>query len=241
MFIIRKRDATTPVLYFTFDYNRPWSKDRSQAHVFTDKRIATKQYEYMIGGRFGKGIDLMKDNPNRRQFAAFTALICVNRLVEVRELDSEDRGLQTEYQVEFSAPLLASDSAKVELALDEFHETIPVACLEHFEFRVAEVKQLEQPTPSPQRWVMRHEHEYGETMYPFCFTPTPGHEYPQVELVAAKLLEANFDPTDDESIGLTQLPPDVWPVFGAEVGGTNQHNTDLGPDDEPITAKVTST
>jgi hypothetical protein len=80
---------------------------------------------------------------------------------------------------------------------------------------------------------MIHQHEYGETIYDFHFIPTEDKPHPDVTLIAPKLLTANFDPTDAESITLIQLDA-KWPLFRADEYGSAVVNVALGDYDPEI-------
>lgn len=89
----------------------------------------------------------MQRELRRREFRMFVADVRVDRDANVTEedLDADDRDLQPQYSVEFAAPINASDESKESLALDEFHETVPISCLDHFTCYVKTVQPVEVP------------------------------------------------------------------------------------------------
>lgn len=69
----------------------------------------------------------------------YQATVRVIPQVPLAERDADDRELQASYVVLFVAP--ANDNeAQIEAALDRFHSTIPVSCLEDFEFDVTDIR-----------------------------------------------------------------------------------------------------
>jgi hypothetical protein len=72
--------------------------------------------------------------------ARYSALVQVARLVPVRKLDGEDKSLEPSYEILFAGPEVADEANLRELALDEFHATVPINCLEDFEFSVHNIQ-----------------------------------------------------------------------------------------------------
>lgn len=70
----------------------------------------------------------------------YTATVTLKRLVKKQHLDEDDKSLQDSYRVPFWAPSRSSQDTLREIALDEFHNTIPISVLEHFDIDVTEIK-----------------------------------------------------------------------------------------------------
>lgn len=73
----------------------------------------------------------------------FAAHIEVKALVSRRQLDSDDRDVDELYTVTFNAEATTPREAMEELALDQFHSTVPIHTLEDFEITVKQIQPLD--------------------------------------------------------------------------------------------------
>ncbi len=69
----------------------------------------------------------------------YTAVIRVTARVHRKELHHDDRGVAGKYPIDFCAPFYATRDSQESLALDVFHDQIPIKVLEDFDIEVTDI------------------------------------------------------------------------------------------------------
>lgn len=108
------------------------------------QRMASRVWRLRLRGFADKPGDeaycITPDGGAYLEAARYTATVKVDPQVPTRDRDHDDKSLRKWHTVVFAGPEVADEEKLIELALDEFHETVPISCLDHFEITVTKIK-----------------------------------------------------------------------------------------------------